>query len=398
MDFLPAHLIVKLPLAVCDLLSLGATCSRIYAAVNDIISTRLDIRMPIEFARSELMRSRWDKLTSLQIFLKTTTRIQPTWTIDPIPRRLDALRRLHLKSINLPSDAPAFWTRVFDLAPSLDIVELGIVTYPKRRCITDAHISALLQIGAPRLTTLEIAECGSFILGSIGGIGGSVQRVESDTLRTLHITGMHSPHIVDAPVTSAIIEEIFSGQTGGLKCLGSRSYESLVDLKMILHHVYDIHRLRSFKNLRQLSISLHGNNAAAIVLLAEVSNKLAGMALRDLDIDFHGQYTSHASDEMHEMHDQPRITFHDVFCGLRDLRTLRIRFNTTPAWVTDFVCAIEAPLTHLYLESDDFRFVHGNAWTRQYGLMSGTIDAAQLRSYLAKHPLLRVSTKNIAHS
>jgi hypothetical protein len=393
-SFFPAHLISRLPLTVPDLVKLGATCSHFYAAVFECISRRSDIRMPIGVCRSELVKDVWDTLTALEIFLETTTCIQPTRVIDPLPRRLDTLRRLHLDSINLPPDAASFWTHIFEMAPALDSVHLVIVTYPKRRFVTEAHVNELVRIGAPRLAELHISEAGPIILGSLGP-GNHVHRIESETLRTLRIEGMPLTCTIDAPVTSVALEEVVHGQTGGLVCLGSRSYETLIDLKMnIHHHTYDIQRLRRFKNLITVCITLYADIAAAITLLGEVSNKLAGTSVQELEIRFqNGGY--HGVSWI----PQPAVTFNNVFRGLANLRTFRMRFDSTPVWMTDFVCAVEAPsLANIYLESDDFRLHSNDAWTRHYGLQSGTLDASRLRSYLEHHPTLRISTKNIAHS
>ena len=358
--------------------------------------------MPIDMCRSELLKDTWDTLTALQVFLETTTCIQPTRTIDPLPRRLDSLRRLHLDSINLPPDATSFWTRIFEMAPALDTVQVMIVTYPKRRFVTDAHVNELFRIGAPRLSELHVSEGGPIVLGSLGP-GNHVQRVESETLRTLHIKGMQSTHTIDAPVTSVVLEEVVHGQTGGLMCLGPRSHETLIDLEMsIHHHTYDIQRLCVFKNLKRVRITLYADIAAAITLLGEISNKLVGTSVQELDICFESGYHGYLNIMHHNGSSwipQPAVTFHDVFRGLENLRTLRIRFDSTPVWMTDFVCAIEAPsLSNIYLESEDFRLRYDDVWMRQHGLMSGTLDASRLRSYLEHHPTLRISTKNIAHS
>jgi hypothetical protein len=389
MDLFPSHIITRLPLSVPDLLRLGATCRRFQAAIDENIATRLDIRVPISCVSSELVSSKWDALKSLQVFLETTTRIEPYRMTFPLPRRFDALTRLHLRAINLPVDATTFWTRIFEMAPLLARLVVDIATYPKMRAITYAHIESLLKIGAPRLVDLGIRECGALILGSAGG---HARRVESDTLKSLRITGLHAPHTcIDAPLTSAVIEEI----TSGLQCLGPRSFDTLMHLEMIVHHACDMIRVRSFTRLKKLRVTLHGSNDAAIVLLGEISNKLGGTPLEDIDLVFDALGTNHNA----SWNAQPRVTFHDVFRNLAHLKTLRIRFHTTPTWITDFVCAIEAPsLSRLYLESDDFGSGLGGISARRYGLLSGTLDAARLRVHLEQHPALHISTKNVSHS
>lgn len=388
----------RLPLTVSDLVKFGATCSHFHVAVSECLSRRSDIRMPIGVCRSELLKDTWNKLIALCIFLETTTRIQPTRTIDPLPRRLDMLKRLHLDSIHLPPDAASFWTCIFEMAPALDTVHLDIVTHPKRRFITDAHVNELVRIGAPRLAELHISEAGPIVLGSLGP-GNHTHRIESKTLRTLRIDGMPLTRTIDAPVTSVILEEVVHGQTGGLACLGPRSHETLIDLEInIHHHTYDIRRLRRFKNLKTVRITLYADISAAITLLGEVSNKLVGTSVQELEIRFHN-CGYHFGYHFGVSSPQQTITFRNVFRGLENLRTFRMRFDSTPVWMTDFVCAVEAPsLSNIYLQSDDFRLHSNDAWTRHYGLMSGTLDATRLRTYLAQHPTLRISTKNIAHS
>jgi hypothetical protein len=284
------------------------------------------------------------------------------------------------------------------MAPALDSVQLDIVTYPKRRFVTDAHVNELLRIGAPRLAELHISEAGPIVLGSLGP-GNHAHRIESETLRTLRIEGMQTTHAIDAPVTSVVLEEVVHGETGGLMCLGPRSHDTLIDLEInIHHHTYDIRRLCKFKNLKTVRITLYADIAAAITLLGEVSNKLAGTSIQELEIRFHNGGYHFGNVEPLPIPLQS-VTFHNVFRGLEKLRALRVRFDSTPAWMTDFVCAIEAPsLSNIYLESDDFQVRYDDAWTRRYGLKAGTLDAERLRLYLAHHPTLRISTKNIAHS
>lgn len=343
--------------------------------------------MPISSARAELTKSKWDALTSLEIFLEPRTLIQPTTSrIEPLPRRFNKLRRLHLHNINLPIAATRFWTDIFDLAPLLKILVVDIVTYPTTICHTTAHIESIVDIGAPRLVEIQIHERGSMFLNPAGS--SYIHRVESDTLQTLHLTGIHVTNTcIDAPLTSVVIEETtMAYPPRGVSCLGPRCHETLTHLELIVRHTYDIAKLRAFKVLKKLRITAHGCNASAIILLSELSNKLAGTSVEEIDLhiesDLHAtQYTTQIPSP---------VTFRGVFAGLAHLTKLRMKFQSTPVWITNFLCGIDAPaLSNVYLES-------GNFGTGS-GLNTGSIDASRLRTYLAMHPTLRISTKNIHH-
>lgn len=387
MDLLPPDVaaLVYAPLSVPDLLHLGATCKQLWRAVNAAIGLRSDIRMPISSARAELTKSKWDPLSSLEIFLEPRTLVQPTSRIEPLPRRFNALRRLHLHHINLPVAATRFWTDVFDLAPLLKVLVVDIVTYPTTICLTTAHIESIVDIGAPRLVELQIHERGSMFLNPAGS--SYIHRVESDTLQTLHLTGIHVTNTcIDAPLTSVVIEETMAYPPRGVSCLGPRCHETLAHLELIVRHSYDIAKLRAFKVLKKLGVTMHGSNASAIILLSELSNKLAGTYIEEIDLHIESdrhttQYTTQIPSP---------ITFRGVFGGLAHLTTLRVKFQSTPVWITNFLCGIDAPaLSNVYLESG--RYGTGS------GLHTGSIDASRLRAYLAIHPTLRISTKNISH-
>lgn len=366
---------------------MGTTCKHLWRAVNAAIGLRSDIQMPISSARAELTKSKWDSLTSLEIFLEPMTLIQPMLRIEPLPRRFNALRRLHLHNINLPIAATRFWTDIFDLAPLLKILVVDIVTYPTTICLTTAHIECIVDIGAPQLVELQIHERGSMFLNPAGS--SYIHRVESDTLQTLHLTGIHVPNTcIDAPLTSVVIEETTSSPPRGVSCLGPRCHETLAYLELIVRHTYDISKLRAFKVLKKLRITAHGSNASAIILLSELSNKLAGTSIEEIDLYIESDL--HATQQYTTQIPSP-VTFRGVFGGLAHLTTLSMNFQSTPMWITNFVCGIDAPaLSNVYLES-------GRYGGMGSGLNTGSIDASRLRTYLALYPTLRISTKNIHH-
>jgi hypothetical protein len=392
MNLLPSDVaaLVYATLSVPDLLHLGATCKPVWRAVDAALGLRSDIRIPISSARAELVKSKWDELTSLEIFLEPRTLIQPTLRIEPLPRRFGALRRLHLHHINLPVAATRFWTDIFDLVPLLQVLVVDIVTYPATICLTNAHIECIVDIGAPRLVELQVHERGSMLLSPMGSY---VHRVESDTLQTLHLTGMHVPNTcIDAPLTSVVIEETTSSPPRGVACLGPRCHETLTHLEIIVHHTYDIAKLRAFKALTRLRVTVHGSNESAIILLSELSNKLAGTSVEEIDLHIKG------SDELYTTWIPPPVTFRGVFKGLTHLTTLRVKFQSTPVWITNFVCGLDAPaLSNVYLESGNFGTGSDGWSTRRHGLNTGSVNASRLRAYLALHPTLRISTKNISH-